>query len=511
MRFALVAMVAATFGAGPVFAQSALVKCDGQPRRVDAAESVARGVLALGTLGITGTGERANPSARLKGEPAVKACTEALADPVLTGNAVRRAEVYLARGIHSLGVGRPADAERDARAGLQVELPASQQRQAERTLYPSLKLLAAVARAVQGDQPGAEALALEAMALRPGGWLPHQEGFSILALSPELSAGEAAALDRRSVLSSNTVALRARHRLGARDFKGAATDYRLVKDAAKEPWAQLFAQLALAQALAGDTAGADASMALAQEAADKLAIVAQGNGAEARDAAQSVSRADEFILLTRARQAVSAGKLEEARGLLSSRTRWLVSAEWVAPVLESAGAGQGWASPVDPVKLLADARKAAAEKVHGKEAPERLMMLLPRFEGSDPANDIGKTMVKPTGSGLKTVALRDDSTLAVTLSGRMAQVDTQEEALVLAAARQAQKRGMPRFVVLGNNMNYISLQREGPSSGGGSIEIVFPEGPGAKLYESLASRSIDPAVIVGEFGPLFAGGTEGRN
>ncbi len=511
MKFALGAIVAATFGMGPAFAQSALVKCDGYPRRVDAAESVARGVLALGTLGITGMGERQNLSARLKGEPGIKACTEALADPVLTGNAIRRAEVYLARGIHSLGVGRPADAERDARAGLQVELPASQQPQAARTLYPSLKLLAAVARVSQGDQTGAEALALEAMALRPGGWLPHQEGFSILALSPDLSDGEAAALDRRSLLSSATVALRAKHRLGARDFKGAATDYRLVRDAAKEPWAQLFAQLALAQALAGDTAGADASMMQAQEAADKLAIVAQGNGAEARDAAQNVSRADEFIVLARARQAVSAGKLDEARGLLSARTRWLVPAEWVAPVLELAGAGKGWASPVDPVKLLADARKAAAEKVHGKEAPERLMMLLPRFEGSDPASDIGKAMAKPAGSGLKTAALRDDSTLAITLSGRLAQVDTQEEALLLAAARQAQKRGMPRFAVLGTNMNYMSLQREGPSSAGGAIEIVFPEGPGAGLYERQANRSLDPASVVAEFGPLFASGTEGRN
>jgi hypothetical protein len=509
MKRVLAAIVTAACCVAPAYAQSALVKCDGFPRRVDTAESVARGVLALGTLGLSGMGERPNPSARLKGAAGVTACSEALGDSTLTGNPVRRAEVYLARGIHSLEAGNAADAERDARSGLAVELPAEWQAQAARTLHPSLKLLAAIARLSQGDQPGAEALALEAMAARPGGSLLHQEGLAILALSTDISGAEADVLDRRALKSSSAVAQRARQRLGAADYAGAAADYRMVKDAAREPWAQLFAQLALAQALAGDSAGADASIADAQEAADKLAIVAQGSGADARDAALAVSRADEFIQLARARQAVSAGRIDEARTLLSARTRWLVPAEWVAPVLESAGAGKGWAAPLDPAKLRADSRRAAADKVHGKGAPERLMLLLPRFEDADPASDIGKALAKPGGDSVKPAPTRDASALRIGLTTRMAQVDTQDEALLLVAAQQAQKRGMPRFAIVGTNLSYISLERGGPSSVGGWIEIVFPEGPGAKLYESQAGRSLDPATVVTEYGPLFAGGPAG--
>jgi hypothetical protein len=72
--------------AAPALAEpSALLKCDGYGRRQTPGEQLGRGLVVLGTLGLFGSAEADNPSARKAGEEGITACTEALTDSRTTG------------------------------------------------------------------------------------------------------------------------------------------------------------------------------------------------------------------------------------------------------------------------------------------------------------------------------------------------------------------------------------------------------------------------------------------
>ena len=111
---------------------------------------MARGIVVLGTLGILGSAEADQPGARETGAKDIAACTEAMADQRVTGNPVRRAEVFLARGISQYEVGNLDLAYADATSALAVEWPPELKTTFNRTLSVSGLLPQAFERYARG-------------------------------------------------------------------------------------------------------------------------------------------------------------------------------------------------------------------------------------------------------------------------------------------------------------------------------------------------------------------------
>lgn len=458
--------------AAPVLAEpSALLKCDGYGRRQTPGEQVGRGLVILGTLGLFGSAEADNPAARKPGEEGIAACTEALTDSRTTGNPVRRAEVLMMRGVRQFEMGRFDDAIADARAARAIELPPLVRTHFDRTVVPGTLLLEAFARLSQNNQAEAERLATLAANARPYGNYMSEEALRIMALSPEITADERMLLDRLWRLLPN---LRpAVNMEGAGDWVGAAASVKTLTSGMTKPGVVILSRLAALQALAGDTKGAEDTLSKVTQDIDELAAKAGGTDQAAQTAAQQVARADEMVQLARAQVALNQGKLEEAKGFLAGRPRWLSPAALTAQIIANvqAKAGPGAAPGVDPAKIRADAAKVSREAVTGKGVLNLLVSMLPHWEEPSEAQAFGKAMTPPSKL-MQPKPARDGAATSIA-SPRVAALDTVTEALLVAAARASAARGQDRFAIL---LNYIvaGSGREGLTSRVSVLEYVTP-------------------------------------
>ncbi|WP_164155690.1 ATP-binding protein [Sandarakinorhabdus rubra] len=491
-------VAAMMLAAAPALADpSALIKCDGYGRRQTPGEQVGRGILILGTLGLFGSAEKDMPSARLTGDAAIAACTEALTDQRTTGNPVRRAEVLMMRGVRQFEMGRFEEAIADARAARSIELTPLVRAHFDRNVGPATVMLEAFARLSQNNQAEAERLAFQAANARPNGTFLAEEALRIMALTPEVPADERQLLDRLSRLLPNV--RQSQHLEGAGEWPAAAATMQQLVSIASKPGVVLLARQAAVQALAGDTAGAEATLARVGQDIDELAAKAGGTDQAAQTAAQQVARADELVQLAKAQIALNKGDVEAAKGFLAGRPRWLSPASLTAAVIANVQAkgGAGAAPGVDPAKIRADATKVARDGLTGKGVLNLLVTLLPRWEDPDVAQDFGKDML-PTAKTMQPKPARDGAATLIS-TARLAALDTSTEALLVAAARASAAKGQDRFAIM-LNLILPTTARPGLSTRLGIMEYVTPADP---LFAAQANRALKVADIEAALGGQY--------
>ncbi|WP_353198520.1 hypothetical protein [Sandarakinorhabdus sp.] len=486
------------FSAVPVLAApSALIRCDGYGRRQTPGEQVGRGLLVLGTLGLFGSAEADNPAAREPGDKGIAACTEALADSRTTSNPVRRAEVLLMRGVRQFEMGRFDEAIADARAARQVDLTPLVRAHFDRNVGASTNVLEALALLSQNKQSEAETLMFKAATARPQGNFLAEEALRLMALTAEISPDERQLLDRQWRLQPNV--RQSQHLEGAGDWKGAAASLTQLVALLTKPGVVILARQAAVQALAGESAAAQTTLARAAQDIDELAAKAGGTDQAAQTAAQQVARADELVQLAKAQLALNAGQLEEAKGYLAGRPRWLSPAALTAAVIANvqAKAGAGAAPGLDPAKIRTDAVKVARENLTGKGVLNVLVTMLPRWEEASEASEFGKAML-PTSKLMQPKPVRDGTATGITAS-RTAAIDTAAEALLVAAAKAAAAKGQDRFAVLAQ-LTIPGTARVGLVNRLSILEFVTPADA---LFAAQASRAIMVADIEAALGEAY--------
>ncbi len=490
------ALLAAT-AAPALAAPSALIRCDGYGRRQTPGEQVGRGILILGTLGLFGSAEADQPSARETGEKGIMACTDALTDSRTTGNPVRRAEVLMTRGVRQFEMGRFDDAIADARAARAVELTPLVRAHFDRTIGASTLLLEAFVRLSQNNQAEAEKLAFQAAQARPHGIYHTDEALRIMSLSPEISADEQVLLDRVWRLTPNQRPVL--NRAGAGDWAGAAATMKTLVATFPKPGVVVLAHMAALQALAGDSKAAEETLARVSEDIDELAAKAGGTDQAAQTAAQQVARADEMVQLARAQVALNQGKIEEAKGFLAGRPRWLSPASLTAQIIANVQAkgGPGTAPGIDPAKIRADATKVARDALTGKGILNNLVIGLPRWEDPDEAQEFGK-LIAPTSKVMQPKPTRDGAATSI-VAARSAAIDTVNEALLVAAARAAAAKGQDRFAVL-FNFGTNRGSKAGIAAGFTLFDFVTPAD---SLFAAQAARAFSVAEIETALGSQY--------
>ncbi len=497
LRLAVLGLLLAATAAPVLAAPSALIRCDGYGRRQTPGEQVGRGILILGTLGLFGSAEADNPSAREAGEAGVKACTEALTDSRTTGNPVRRAEVLLMRGIRHFEMGRFDDALADVRAARAVELTPLVRAHFDKTLGATTLMTEAIIRLSQNNLPEAEKLAFQAAQARPTGLLMADEAVRLMALSPEISADEKILLDRVWMISPNmrpVVSL-----AGAGDWAGAAATIKTLTAAMIKPGVVILSHQAALQALAGDSKGAEDTLAKVSQEIDELAAKATGTDQAAQTAAQQVARADEMVQLAKAQVALNQGKVDEAKGLLAGRSRWLSPASLTAQIIANVQAkgGPGTAAGIDPAKIRADATKVARDTLTGKGVLNALVVALPRWEDPDETQEFGKLMA-PTSKTMQPKPTRDGAATGLSVV-RTAAFDTVTEAMLVAAARAAAAKGQDRFAVL-VFFTSTSTSRAGLSTRLALMDFVTPADA---LFAAQAARAFKVVDIEAALGGQY--------
>lgn len=484
--------------AAPALAEpSALLKCDGYGRRQTPGEQLGRGLVVLGTLGLFGSAEADQPAARKAGEEGVAACTEALTDSRTTGNPVRRAEVLMMRGVRHFEMGRFDAAIADAQAARAVELTPLVRAHFDRNIGAGTLMLEAFALLSKNNQAEAERLAFQAANARPQATFLTEEALRVMALTPEITANERQLLDRFWRRLPNV--RHSQHLEGAGEWPAAAQSLATLVAMLTKPGVVTLSRLAAVQALAGDTEGAEATLARVGQDIDELAAKAGGTDQAAQTAAQQVARADELVQLARAQVALNKGQMEEARGFLAGRPRWLSPASLTAQIVANvqAKAGAGAAPGVDPAKIRADATKVGRDALTGKGVLNLLVTMLPHWEDPNEAQEFGKAML-PTASTMQPKPVRDGKATGIT-SSRMAALDTTTEALLVAAARATKARGQDRFAVL---LNFIlpGTARVGLISRVSMLEFVTPADA---LFAAQEARSLKVADIEAALGSQY--------
>jgi tetratricopeptide (TPR) repeat protein len=490
------ALLAAT-AAPALAAPSALLRCDGYGRRQTPGEQVGRGLLILGTLGLFGSAEADNPGAREAGDKGIAACTEALTDSRTTGNPVRRAEVLLMRGVRQFEMGRFDEALADARAARSVELTPLVRAHFDRNIGAATVMFEAFIRLSQNNQAEAEKLAFQAANARPNGTFLTEEALRIMALTPEVTPEERQLLNRLWWLLPNV--RNSLHLEGAGEWQGAAGSMKTLVAMLQKPGVVILARQAAVQALAGDNEGAQATLAKVGQDLDELAAKAGGTDQAAQTAAQQVARADEMVQLAKAQLALNQGKIEEAKGFLAGRPRWLSPAALTATVIANvqAKAGPGAVPGLDPAKIRADSIKVGRDSVTSKGVLGLLVTMLPRWEDADEPQQFGKAML-PAAKTMQPKPVRDNTATGIT-TGRSAALDTTTEALLVAAARATAAKGQDRFAIL---LNFIvpATGRPGLISRVSMLEYVTP---GDALFAAQESRAIKVADIEAALGAQY--------
>lgn len=491
--------LAALAAPAPALAQrspdaSPLIVCDGRGIGPTPVERQLGGMAVLASEPVIGKAEAFDRSRVRPGEPGVAACDDALRDARVAANPVRRAELMLARAIHNVEEEHYDAAVLDADAALAVPMPALVRARFDRTIAPSLLLVKALARAAQGRQAEAEALADAAARLRPWSDLIVQSATLVMGLSPAISPAEAALLDRLHRLKPASYRIDAL--VGDGQWRAAAADAEqlLMPPGAVSPL-RYQSRLAALLALAGQT-----------QRAESAAVTAAGLVAAAgADEPYGRARDDylygrEMLQLARVQIALNLGRVDEARSQLQQLQRWAVVPDIGSQVVANFEAMAG--GPVNEVLSAANARAIVARmdrlRVSGPRLRFSLMAALPRWQDLAEEAEQGRQLLPQTGA--PTVTRRKDGLAFTITPGKLFDESSVREMLLLAAARAAAARGADRFAVVRTNIADAGIAGT-RAMVKASLDFVLPDDA---LFASQASRALMVAEVEAGLGAAFA-------
>ena len=293
---------------------SAQIRCDGLPDNVTAGETAARLLGAVTLLGIFAPAhETPDASLRLTGADGIAICAEALQRE---SNDTRRAQLILGSAIHQIEAGNYAAAIAEARRAGTDRPDFAATAPFQRSLRLGAMEIEALALLGAGRLDEARAKAFEMAAAAPYDLSASARAWRYVRLSNAFGAPEQAFYDNLIRLFPSALFERAMARQLAGDFRGAAADCDLWIALERtvetdQVGMTIRAHGALAHALAGDVARADA---LAEEARTALRA-----NPESTAAAATTEVLDLYTIWKSAHD----GHAAEARLLFAARTSWL--------------------------------------------------------------------------------------------------------------------------------------------------------------------------------------------
>jgi len=306
------------------------VQCDGLPRGMSSGEAAGRGLLALGTLGMsglfTGAPEQANGAARLFGKDGVSACDRALNEERGKTDDNRRGRLLLFRIIHELEAKDNVTALAQALSFNQDSGNFINEDNYIRSYGVSALELQAIALTRLGRAAEAEAPALKMAALGP--YDAHTLGrashylSSALPLTPEKIAFYKNLMKQAPEYQGSYATVLELHG----KFDEAADRLSAQRSFSKPdaPTALLDAHTAIAYYLAHKPVQGSSYLAKAQTDNDKFAVIVQGLNATLMPTGQQIlANGDEMIAFAKTLDLAEKGKMSEARASFVSHPRWL--------------------------------------------------------------------------------------------------------------------------------------------------------------------------------------------
>ncbi|HTT96664.1 MAG TPA: hypothetical protein VMF58_01330, partial [Rhizomicrobium sp.] len=298
--------------------------CDGSPAHRSGAELAGRLLLIMATGGLAGPGEKADASKRATGAAGVKACDDAISretDPV------RKVQLTLARSVHHLEADEYDAALLDARNAPSEAGPAANDIGFRHSLLLSALELQAAALVRLGKPAEAQAVALEMAAASPYDTIAQERAAIYMSPDGAMSLQKRAYYDHLSRIWTKGLMIKGVAEEWAGDYLAAAADYEAFVDlrygfvADKQnlvPEVAVLAQRAVALAMAGKTAEADAVAADTRKSLD--ALIASGKAMNFTEIATTSQELLDFeAIISQARS----GKMSQARLLFAGRSRWL--------------------------------------------------------------------------------------------------------------------------------------------------------------------------------------------
>lgn len=479
---------------GACAAPSALLRCDGRGVGPAPVEQLVGGVPTLVSTPAAGEAPGIDRQALERDEAGLAACEEALRDPQLAANPVRRAEVLMSMAIRSIELERYDAALAAADAALGVPLAPVVRARFESTTMPSLLLAKAFALVALGRLDEAEAQADAAARLRPWSDFFVQSATLVMSMSPAISPVEAAWLDRLHRMRVGQ--WRGRARIGDGQWRAATADIAQLlplRDAIRPLRYQV--DLAVLLAIDGQTEAAAAAVASAERMLGENDPAIVGNGLVGEPA---LGR--QILRLAQAQIALNRGEVEAARSwLLQNPTWWLVPADLAVPVATSFEAKAG--EPASEALSLQKARdrlnQSRIGEVYGDKMRTALMAALPRWQ--DPAAEAALARQVLPGPGAPQARRRKDGQAFTLSSGKLFDEISGSEIMLLATARAAAARGADRFAVV-----LVKKEQTGIKGVQALVEIRYDfVVPGDPLFAGQASRALNVAEVEAALGPRF--------
>lgn len=484
-------------------AGSFYLQCDGQPNNMTTGEGVARFLGAVTLLGLFAPPpEAADASKRKFGADGVAACTAVLDGAKAEGNPRRRIPLILARALHQIeaknldaAIADVGKARAEADAAKLTSDPYF-----NRSMGLSFDQIEAAALVRQGKVEEAHRLSLSDTAQHRFSLLPliRMRAYSELApIGNDADLERARAIARLMPIMTDIAANRLEE-LGRFDESVAmradfvAYQARLKdKDGAAIPPNTLaVAQLALAEALAGQWDSAAANAARARTIDDKR--LSDGKPEEMDVRLQASEVLDLYEVLQLARQ----GNTDGARRKFTARTRWLApSFGAVLAVNRRLYDGAAAADRIGPLALPADAQweeRAASSRAEllAKDSDNKTLFSLIKpyvsagaFEAQSRSvwqTDKSKIFIKR-----KTSENDDGSKIAFIYGGA---TDAAYDAMLLHAALDAKARGQKDFTFSPILQNYTAAIVR---------PATLPDG------NTLSSLAFDPDAVIAALSPVI--------
>jgi tetratricopeptide (TPR) repeat protein len=478
---------------GAQAAPSALLRCDGRGVGPTPAEQPVGGEPTLISTPAAGEAPGFDRGAVEQGEAGLSACEEALRDPRIAANPVRRAELLMSLAIRNIELERYDAAVAAADTALAVPLPPLVRARFGRTTMPSLLLVKAFALVALGRLDEAEAQADAAARLRPWSDFVVQSATLVMSMSPAISPVETAWLDRLHRI--RVARWRSSALIGAGRWRAAAADLAQLlplRDAIRP--LRLQTDLAVLLAIDGQTQAAAAAVASAEQmlAENDPAIVGNGGLGEPALARQ-------ILRLAQAQIALNRGEVEAARSwLLQNPTWWMVPAELAVPVATSfeAKAGEPASEALSLQKARERLKQSRSGDVYGDKMRTALMFALPRWQ--DPAAEAALARQVLPGPGAPQARRRKDGQAFTLASGKLVDEITGSEIMLLAAARAAAARGADRFAVV-----LTKKEQTGIKGMQAIVEIRLDlVVPGDPLFAGQESRALNVADVEAGLGTI---------
>lgn len=436
-------------------APSVYLLCDGSPAHRSGAELAGRILLIMATGGLAGPGEKADATKRAMGAEGVTACDSALSSET---DPIRRMQLTLARAVHHLEADEFEAALSDARTAPSAAGTAANDIGFRHSLLLSALELQAAALARLGRPGEAEAAALEMAAASPYDTIAQERAVIYVGLTASASPQKKAFYDHLSRIWPKGLLLKAEFEEWNGEYLAAADDYSAFVDLRYgfvldkknlTPEVAILADRAVALALAGQTAQADALAADTRKSLDDM--IASGKAMGISEVANTAQELLDFESIVSQAQS---GKAAQARILLAARSRWLTPsaaavADLTARLRKGAPANELTGTLThDPAAMRTDYLASRLGAIQQKNGAEKKLfdLIRPPMTASDYSYwvddvwDKNDTRFMPEKTGKETY---DGELVYMRRANGIAAGD----ALLMYCARVARLRGKTGFVM----------------------------------------------------------------